>query len=601
MSLVLLNSCGYKKKEHKIPYEQMPLQISDEASPETKALAADFKIAYQAKILDRLVDNVFAQERASFESQNQETDATQLEKNKSSTLQKDNSLEFSKNLIQKLKANSLDSLKMSLEQYIQLEVEKKDLPLSYSSEANSALNPLISKTSNSYALTKLMILAWTHLHIQKDIRSQRLAVIITPNSISLGFTLIDTVQGPLLFGLNGAATGIQKKYYGPTKSLAGTIAVVDLEAFIILNAFNPYVANLIDARNFVMTHSSKKFGYSLEKLALNFKANKNNPFDLEGDSEKMPAEGAPYPDSTLLYVGNYSELGQSGVETSHKTHLAAIQAARDAAIENAERIRLGDNYHLEGKWAHSFGGVENLESFIRSQVVSGSTTTQADKMKIIILERDRDCYTEELGLDPVNREYLENWGISNGEETWHYEEISSDKLGICRALIPMGGLSSGYIKRHTRILQPAYILLPANPENLDDATFQSKKREIKDTQRKEVALVVEKYCARIGMSRLESQSDVTQSTQVRALWKELFHSDSKTLEKTRSDLLKDHNAFEARCVYSPAMAVTPPPAPVETEEQKKQREKEEADKLSNDLILKNSQRLIRQQPVSITR
>lgn len=605
MSFILLNSCGYKKKEHKIPYEQMPLEISDEANAETKALAAEFKLAYQPKILDQLVDNLFIQERSKLEAQNLNIDPQIEEKNKNNSLQKGSIKEFSKELILKLKSNSLENLKLSLEKYIQSEVEKTDLPLSFSKEANSAFNPIVNKTSNSYAFTKLLILVWAQLYPQKDIRAQKLAVIVTPNSINLGTVVVDSAQGPLLFAFNSTATGIQKKYYGPTKSLSGTIAVVDLESYIILSAFHPYIRNLADARSFVMNHSAKKFEYSLNKLALNFKENKSNPLDIEGDSEKMPEEGDPYPESSLSFLGNFSELGQNGLENSHKTHMAAIQQAREAQTIALERARLGDNYHLEGKWPHSFGSLENLEKFIRDQVVAGSTNVQADKIKIITLVRDRSCYSEELAEDQESNEYLENWGISNPEETWHFEEIASDKLAICRALIPMGGLSSGYIKRHTRILQPVYILAPANPENLDEPSFQSKKKEIKDAQRKEIALIIEKYCARLGMKRLESQSEVTQSLQVRSLWKELFHSDAQSIEKTQSEPLKTHNQFEARCVYSPVAAATPPtpsPAPSETDEAKKKREDEEAKKRAEELRLRNNgAQTIRQQPVSITR
>lgn len=601
LSLVVLSACGYKKKEHKIPYEQMPLVLSDDASPELIALLANYKTAYTPLLFSTLIDENFKFEHASLEAQTP-TDPTQAESNSTKHISTGSSVEFSQNFLSKLKNSSLEELKTSLEAYIFSEVEKTETPLLYSKDASSALNPLINKRANSFSFTNLMILAWSHLHAQEDIRAQRLSVIFTPNSMSLGL-VEETAQGQLLFGLNGTATGIEKKYFGPTHSLSGAIAVVDLESYIIIRAFSPFLINLSEARAFALKHSAHKFRFSIEKLTLNFKSNNPNAFELEGkDSEKIPSEDAPYPESVLSYLGDFSELGQVGLESSYKTHLDALQQAREAEILNAERAQHGANYHLVGKWPHSFGGIENLESFIRSQVVNNSATTQADKLEILILERDRNCYTGEPNENERSNEYLEKWGINNSEETWHYEEISSDKLAICRALISLGDFNAGYIKRYTRILQPVHILVPANPEGLDEATFQLKKKEIKETQRKELAPVIDNYCARLGMKRLESQSEVTQTLQVRKLWKELFFSDAQALETSQSERLVNHNAFEARCVYTPFMAVTPAaPAPAETEEARKIREKDEADQRLRDSRLRNGAPLIRQQSVSTTR
>ncbi|MEZ4813913.1 MAG: hypothetical protein R3A80_01735 [Bdellovibrionota bacterium] len=550
-----------KKKNHKIPYEQMPLEVSDNASESTRSLIQSYKQGYQPEHFSALVQKIIADELSALKStEATEADETIFSENGSLLLQNRNGeKQLSESFLHSIDASSIESIKLSLEKYILEVLNEKNKPLLFSSNAENIFQPLFFKKANTRSLSNLLIMLVSHLYSRDQIRGMNVAVVVTPGHTRLAYTVEDKEQGSLLFALPNTSLGNEALYFGPIAQLKGTVAVLDFESYVILKALSKDISNLPAARDFVLDQSAKKFRYSLKSLDLDYKNKASYIFEHEAnpiasDSEEL----SPLKQSELSFAYGFSTLNKESLEASYAQHNNLSRREAEERRIQTERNRLGDRFDLEGEWPRSFGGRNQISEFIKSRIAAKFPSLSNSQDVLQFLERDRECQignNEDTENQGMRSELLRSWGLLSIERNWDFQEIKDDSLGLCRALISIDDL----VYKNTRILEPIYITLPTNPV---DPLPENEKLRIYDTQSTLVKSIATEFCASGGMQNIEYNSNSTNTSNLKRLNDELFFSDKNKAESALSKYRGTHNIFSIRCSVRRTPQTIAPPAPL---------------------------------------
>ncbi len=568
LSLFFLTFCGSQNKEHKIPYEQMPLEVREDASDAKKNWIANYKKSYNPELIRSVIQEKLKFElKASLEG----SDSSLIQENQGKALTSrsgSETFDFSQKLQKKLKRSNLSTLKESLEAFIQIDLDKAGDPLKYSSTPTSLLEPLLSKSAHPRNYTQLLAAVSALNFDRADLRHLRAVLIYTPENMTLGYTLKDSEQSWLLVGLPNAALGSKVKYFGPTSQLTGAIAIIDLELAFILDFVKDSISNLDTARAFALDHSAKRHHYSLQNLSPTFKDNSSLAFDVKAtesspvfESEDLRTQnGAAYPASEITYVFESSALDNEALQASYKQHLDNLARQEELRHQEEERARLGSNYQNEGPWPYKFGGLQKIKRLITTLTLNKE---EAPSFVLDQLARERECWVENPTVNPkLNKDFLMSWGIGGENRAWKFEKLKEDDLGLCRTTRDLGyDMSFKFLSAHTRILQPLYIGFPKKVLRAGGlkgtALFERQK-----TLSEEIS---SQFCAEIQMKSTRSASNEA-AQHLETMGQELFHNETVSPENSFENF-EDYNFFSLRC-YSVGKKIEAA-APADTKEPKR--------------------------------
>ena len=134
-SLFFLTFCG-SKKEHKIPYEQMPITFNDTATPEVRAWHSTFSQSYHPYHLNQMVDEIMQDELGSAKKDGVGPAVVDANMNLAVDSSND-SPTFARPLLKKLKRQDLLSFKESLERFIIDDLQEPSAAIKYQRTAKS--------------------------------------------------------------------------------------------------------------------------------------------------------------------------------------------------------------------------------------------------------------------------------------------------------------------------------------------------------------------------------------------------------------------------------------------------------------------------------
>lgn len=540
--VLLVCSCSNKKKEHKIPFEQTPIALSEDADANLVNEVNSFKAGYSPEHLKFFSMVLLQNEMKKVSSVNLADDDLELMNQKHLRLFKaSDSMVLNSEFSKVLTKSDVSEFKVAFEDYLVGRQVPEKSALTYDGKSKNIFDLLFEKKLNRFTFAKALSVLLARVHVREVLRSLRLAILVTEEGLYLGYVINDPEQGQLLFALSNSDLGKQLVFFGPTASLAGNIAVLDFEAYLLLTGLGKYNTRYEEARSFLIDQSAKKFGLKTHKLKLSFQSDSVDVLALSTQVESE-VESRELVSAVLRFESKYSEQSDEHLKKSYLQYESRIKREQDARNLQEEMQRLGSQYSLVGPWPHKFGGRENMKASLQRSLGDNKLTTSP---KLVTFKRSRECFeSDEDSVIPADSNFLREWGLLGHNLAWTFEDLTVDSLALCRSRSHIGTS----IKEHTRILQPIFVYLPKNPENLSAADFREKAAIIQQEQQKLMDSASSKFCSEIRMKSADVEFGVGRTPLLDKLWIELFHKSSDIVLPQE---FSDHNEFVLQCVFAP--------------------------------------------------